>query len=200
MKVLIACEESQAVTIEFRKLGHEAYSCDIIDCSGGYPEWHIKGDCIDAILSRKWDMIIMHPPCTKLSVSGNGTYGTGKPKNHERIEAIAWTHKLFNLAVSVCDRVAMENPVGVLNSVPGLPKPQYINPWQFGHMETKKTGLWLHNLPELKETKNVKSEMDKLPPKEKNKIWYASPGPERAKLRSKTYQGIAEAMANQWNF
>jgi len=112
MKVLVACEESQAVTKEFRELGHEAYSNDLIECSGGHPEWHLKTDCFEAIRSKEWDLIIMHPPCTAMTVSGNSTYGlnpdgTWKAKHHKRIEAVIWTQNLWNLAISVCDKVAL---------------------------------------------------------------------------------------------
>lgn len=190
MRVLIACEESQAVCIEMRKLGHEAYSCDLIECSGGHPEWHIVGDAMDAIKSRKWDLIIMHPPCTALAVSGNRWYGDGMPKHQDRIESVKWTQSLWDLATSVCDKVAMENPVGALNKYGDFPKPQYIQPWQFGHGETKKTGLWLNGLTELKPT-------DVVDGREQN-IWKMPPSDDRAKLRSKTYVGIAKAMASQW--
>lgn len=190
MNVLIACEESQAVTIEMRKLGHNAFSCDLIECSGGHPEWHLQIDCMEAIKSRKWDLIIMHPPCTALAVSGNAWYGVDMPKHNERLKAVEWTQKLWDLAVSVCNKVAMENPVGVLNKYGKFPKPQYIQPWQFGHGETKKTGLWIHGLQNLKPT-------DIVDGREQN-IWKMPPSEERAKLRSKTYLGIAKAIAEQW--
>lgn len=190
MNVLIACEESQAVTIEMRKLGHNAFSCDLIECSGGHPEWHLQIDCMEAIKSRKWDLIIMHPPCTALAVSGNAWYGVDMPKHNERLKAVEWTQKLWDLAVSVCDKVAMENPVGVLNKYGKFPKPQYIQPWQFGHGETKKTGLWIHGLQNLKPTDIVDGRAQN--------IWKMPPSEERAKLRSKTYPGIAKAIAEQW--
>lgn len=191
MKVLVACEESQAVTIELRKLGHEAYSNDVIECSGGHHEWHLQMDCFEAIRLNKWDMIIMHPPCTALAVSGNRWYGEGMPKNNERISAAEWTMSLWDLAISVCSKVAMENPVGVLNKLnPSLPKPHYIQPWQFGHGETKKTGLWLHGLAPLIPADVVDGR--------EQKIWKMPPSKDRARLRSKTYEGIARAMAEQW--
>ena len=191
MRVLVACEESQVVTTALRMMGHEAYSNDIIDCSGEHTEWHLKMDCFDAVKLKKWDLIIMHPPCTALAVSGNRWYGAGMEKHSERIKSAKWTLDLWNLAVSVCDRVAMENPVGVLNRLnPSLPKPQYIQPWQFGHGETKKTGLWLHGLQQLNPTNIVDG-------REQN-IWKMPPSDDRAKLRSKTYIGIAKAMAEQW--
>lgn len=204
MKILVACEESQAVTIELRKLGHEAYSNDVDPCTGGHPAWHFRMDCFKAITTGgKWDMIIMHPPCTAMTVSGNSTYGlnkdgTPKQRHKERIEAVKWTQKLWDLATSVCDKVAMENPVGVLNTMGNFPKAKYVQPYQFGHMEQKNTGLWLCGLPPLKETNNVYDEMMKLPKNIRERLHYLPPGPERARLRSKTFTGIAKAMAEQW--
>lgn len=191
MKVLIACEESQAVCIEMRNLGHEAYSNDIIECSGGHPEWHLQMDAMKAIQLSEWDLIIMHPPCTALAVSGNRWYGEGMPMHDKRIQSAGWTYDLWNMALMKCKRVAMENPVGVLNKMnPGLPTPQYIQPWQFGHGETKKTGLWLHGLQPLQPTNVVDGR--------EQKIWKMPPSKDRAKLRSKTFPGIAKAMAEQW--
>lgn len=189
MKVLIACEESQTVCKAFRALGHEAYSNDLIECSGGRPEWHLQMDAFNAIDLMQWDLIIMHPPCTALAVSGNETYAAGKIKHNERIDAVIWTMDLFSKAVHKCKRVAMENPVGCLTSHLTI-KPQYIQPWMFGHGETKKTGLWLYGLPKLKPTNIVEGR--------EGKVWKMPPSPDRAKLRSKTYEGIAKAMAEQW--
>lgn len=190
MKILVGCEESQTVTIAFRAMGHEAYSCDIQDQSGGFPEWHLKMCVKKAIKSKKWDIIILHPPCTKIAVSGNRWYGSTKDRYPERIEAVKWTQGLWDFAIKFCDRVALENPVGVLNKLGNFPKPQYIQPWQFGHGETKKTGLWLHGLPPLTPTNIVKGR--------EQKMWRMPPSVDRGKLRSKTYQGIARAMAEQW--
>jgi site-specific DNA-cytosine methylase len=203
MRILVACEESQVVTKELRKLGHEAYSNDIDDCSGDKPYWHLKMDCFEAVRNGKWDMIIMHPPCTAMSVSGNSTYGknpdgTWKPKHHKRIAAVVWTQELWDLAVAVCDKVAMENPVGVLNTMGKFPKAKYVQPWQFGHMEQKKTGLWLHGLEPLKETKNVYDKMMELPKNVRERLHYLPPSEDRGRLRSKTYIGLAKAIANQW--
>tara|TARA_R110000772_G_C13120865_1_gene421816 strand:+ start:72 stop:704 length:633 start_codon:yes stop_codon:yes gene_type:complete len=203
MKILVACEESQTVTGELRKLGHEAYSNDIDDCSGPRQDWHLKMDCFDAVKLKEWDMIIMHPPCTAMTVSGNSTYGlntdgTYKPKHHKRLEAVAWTQALWDLATSVCDKVAMENPVGVLNTMGRFPKATYIQPWQFGHTEQKKTGLWLYGLEPLKETHNVYEEMMTLPKSKRERLHYLPPSADRARLRSKTYLGIAKAIAKQW--
>lgn len=198
MKVLVACEESQTVCKAFRELGHEAYSNDVIECSGGHPEWHLQMDCFEAIKSSSWDLIIMHPPCTAMTVSGNSTYGEGKPKHHERINSVKWTQELWELAKSVCGKVAMENPVGVLNRYGNFPKPSYIQPYQFGHMETKKTGLWLHGIEPLTPTSDLKEKTMALPERERMRLHYLPPSKDRAKLRSKTYDGIAKAMAEQW--
>ena len=193
MKILIACESSGTVREAFRKLGHDAWSNDILPSDDDSP-YHIEGDCVDAIKSQKWDMIGMHLPCTAIAVSGNAHYGRGMPKNHIRLKSIDWTMYVWNLATSVCDRVYLENPVGVLP----MKATQYIQPWMFGHPESKKTGLWLHNLPKLKETNNVKHIMDKLPKNKQQRLHYLPPSPERSKIRSKTFAGIASAMASQW--
>ena len=196
MRVLVGCEESQAITKAFRELGHEAYSCDIQECSGGHPEWHIQDDVINTIVAPlnndPWDVIILHPPCTALAVSGNAWYGTGMEKNNERDEAIEWTTNLWNIAKQYAlVGVALENPVGVLSKHPDFGKPQYIQPWQFGHGETKKTGLWLHNLPELVPTNIVDGR--------EQRVWKMGPSADRGKLRSKTFPGIARAIADQWS-
>jgi hypothetical protein len=190
MNILVGCEESQAVTIELRKLGHEAFSCDIQDCSGGHPEWHLKIDVFEAIELKKWDIIILHPACTKIAVSGNRWYGEGTLRHNERLDAVKWTQKLWNKAISKCNYVGLENPVGVLNKYGDFPKPNYIQPWQFGHGETKNTGFWLHGLNPLIPTDIVDGR--------EQRIWRLPPSPDRAKLRSKTFQGIAKAMADQW--
>lgn len=192
MKVLIGCEESQAICLAYRELGHEAYSNDIIPCSGGHPEWHLQMDVFEAIKYQQWDIIILHPPCTALAVSGNAHYGENKPKYNERLHAVSWTQNLWCEAIKVCNHVALENPVGVLNTYGVFPKPQYIQPWQFGHGETKKTGFWLQGLPKLQPTNIVEGR--------EQKIWKMGPSDDRAKLRSKTYPGIAKAIANQWQF
>ena len=190
MKVLVACEESQAVTIEFRKLGHEAYSCDILDCSGGHPEWHIKDD-IDNVLYNStysgynnWDLVIAFPPCTDLASSG-ARWFKEKIKDGRQQKSIDFFMKF----VDCCDKVAIENPIGIMSNKYRKPD-QIIQPWQFGHGETKATCLWLKNLPKLEPTNIVEGR--------EQKIWRMSPSKDRAKLRSKTYKGIAKAMAEQW--
>lgn len=204
MKVLVACEESQAVCKEFRKLGHEAYSCDIVPCSGGHPEWHLQQDVLP-LLKEKWDMIIAFPPCTYLTVTGNrwfniDRYGEKAIQRHkDRKEAIDFFMAFAN---ADCERIAIENPVGIMSSEWRKPN-QIINPWQFGDAFEKKTCLWLKGLPELTPTNIVE-----IPPRKKfdsgksMPSWYAEawhlPKEERAKLRSKTFPGIARAMAEQW--
>lgn len=184
MRVLVACECSGRVREAFRKLGHAAFSNDIQRPDDG-SVWHLQADCIIAI-KQGWDLIIMHPPCTALAVSGNRWYGKGMPKHEDRLKAIEWTMSLWELAKEHADMVAMENPVGVIP----MPATQYIQPWQFGHGETKKTGLWLHNLSPLNPTKIVDGR--------DNRVHRMPPSSDRAKLRSETYQGIADAMADQW--
>lgn len=199
MNVLIVCEESQEVCMAYRAKGHRAFSCDLDECSGGHPEWHLQMDARQAIKLRRWDLIIMHPPCTKISVSGNRWYGHKMPKHSERLQAVTWTKQLWDLAVSVCDKVVMENPVGVLNRYTMLPTPQYIQPHYFGHPEFKKTGLWLHGVPKLMGTDYIeppKKGTDEY--KKWERIFRMTPSQERGRLRSKTYSGIAKAMAEQW--
>ena len=191
MNVLIAYESSGTVRNAFLNRGHNAWSCDLQrsdDCSLK----HIRMDARKVMEHRKvwayhWDLIIMHPPCTALCVSGNAHYGTGKPKHDQRLEAIDYTLEMFELAKSVARFVCMENPVGVLP----VKASQYVQPWQFGHGECKKTGLWLHNLPRLEPTDIVEGR--------EQRIWKLGPSPDRWKIRSKTYQGIADAMAQQWS-
>jgi hypothetical protein len=152
------------------------------------------GDCIP-VIKQGWDIIIMHPPCTALAVSGNAHYGKGMAKHNERLNSIQWTIKLFELAKQhAAVGVAMENPVGVLP----IKATQYIQPYMFGHTEQKKTGLWLHGLPPLVETNNVYNAMMLLPRNQRERLHFLSPTLDRWKIRSTTYQGIADAMANQW--
>ena len=191
MLVLVACEESQEVTKAFRLLGHEAYSCDILPCSGGHPEWHIQDDVM-RVIRQFWDMIIMHPDCTAMSLSGNRWYAKGKPGYQKRIEAVEWTINLWNTAKFFSPKVALENPKSVI--FPRLRKLGatvfYLQPYEHGHGETKETGFALHNLPVLLPSNKVDGR--------EQRIWKMPPSPDRKKLRSKTYPGIAKAMAEQW--
>ncbi len=188
-KVLIACEESQAVCIEFRKLGIEAYSCDILPCSGGHPEWHIQDDIFHVLhgsTSMWWDMIIAFPPCTDLAVSG-ARYFKQKQEDGRQQKAISF---FISLANSNCYKIAIENPIGIMSTHYRKPD-QIIQPWMFGHGETKATCLWLKGLPKLEPTDIVEGR--------EQRIWKMPPSKDRAKLRSKTYPGIARAMAEQWS-
>ena len=210
MNVLIACEESQRVCTEFRKLGHNAFSCDIEPCSGGHPEWHIMQDVIPLLNGRcsfktmdgiehsiagKWDLIIAHPPRTYLSNAGaRFLYPNGK-LNEERLakgmDAKDFFMRFYN---ANCDRIAIENPIP--SKVYGLPPyTQTIQPWMFGHPVQKKTCLWLKGLPKLQPTNIVEERQStKIPGN-----WFNHGGKERQKNRAKTFPGIAKAMASQWS-
>lgn len=207
MKVLIACEESQEVCKAFRAKGHEAYSCDIQECSGGHPEWHIQGDALNFIngncvfmtsdgewhyYPHKWDILIAHPPCTHLAVSGMRWFKEGRKPLYLQDEAADFFMKFIN---ADCDRIAVENPICIMSTRYRKPD-QIINPFQFGHPEQKKTCLWLKNLPKLQETNNVYKYMMTLPEKQRTRIWQLGSG--HSKERSKTYPGIAKAFAEQW--
>lgn len=203
MKVLVACEESQTVTKEFRKLGHEAYSCDIEECSGEHPEWHIKQDVIP-LLKEKWDMIIAFPPCTHLAVSG-AKHFEEKRKDGRQQQGIDFFMEFVN---ANCKKIAIENPIGIMSTVYRKPD-QIIQPWMFGDKFTKSTCLWLKGLPKLEPTNIVdKGEfiewVDKNGNKKKQPKWYfealknAKTSKERSKIRSKTFPGIAKAMAVEW--
>lgn len=201
MRVLVACEESQAVTIEMRKLGHEAYSCDILPCSGGHPEWHIRGD-VRSVLTEQWDMIIAFPPCTYLSNAGAcRLYPKKGELNEERYRKGMEAKEFFLMFLNInCPRVAVENPVSSLVfEMP--PYTQEIQPWMFGHPYTKKTRLWLRGLPLLTPTDIVEPIGPYVPAgtgrKNRDKYGHAKRG-EDAKNRSKTFPGIAKAMAEQW--
>jgi hypothetical protein len=185
MNVLIGFEESQAVCISFRKNGHEAYSCDKKDCSGGHPEWHLQMDIFKALYIKKWDLIILHPPCTYTAVCGNRWYWN----SNLRISGIALCNNSFKIAKILCNKVALEQPKTIMQRYIGK-KSQVIQPWQFGHGETKETWLWLHNLPLLQPTNIVEGR--------EHRIWKMPPSEDRAELRSKTFPGIAKAMADQW--
>lgn len=190
-KVLIACEESQAVCIEFRKIGIEAYSCDIIESSGGHPEWHIQDDVLK-LLNDNWDLVIAFPPCTDLAVSG-ARWFEEKRKDGRQQKSI----ELFMQFANYTGKIAIENPIGIMSNIWRKPD-QIIQPWMFGHPESKATCLWLNGLPKLIETNNVNEFFRQLPKNKAQRLHYLPPGPDRAKLRSKTYPGIARAMADQW--
>lgn len=194
MKILVACEESQTVCKVLRDKGHEAFSCDIQECSGGYPEWHIQDDAIKIAydLSYKWDMMIAHPPCTHLAVSGARWFKEGVKPRYLQDEASDFFMKLVNAPI---EKIAVENPICIMSTRYRKPD-QIINPFQFGHPEQKKTCLWLKNLPKLEETDNVYEYMMTLPIKERTRIHWL--GSNKSKERSKTYQGIADAIAEQW--
>lgn len=201
MKILVACEESQAVTIELRKLGHEAYSCDIIPCSGGHPEWHLQQD-VTPLLKKEWDMIIAFPPCTYLTNAGARHLYKGGVLNQARFaKGIEAKHFFMEIYNADCPRIAIENPVP--SRVYELPeKTQVIQPWQFGHPYTKRTQLWLKGLPKLEPTNIVTPDRTWCPSgsyskghENKYKGMFTK---DRAKNRAKTFPGIAKAMAEQW--
>ena len=192
MKILIACEESQAVTIEFRLKGHEAYSCDILPCSGGHPEWHLQKD-VRTIIDNGWDMLIAFPPCTHLCVSGAAWFEQ-KRKDGRQQQGIDFFMEFANCG---CDKIAIENPIGIMSTKWRKPD-QIIQPYMFGHPERKSTCLWLKGLPLLQPTNNVQKDMLRLPKNKQQRLHYLPPSKERSKLRSKTFPGIAKAMAEQW--
>lgn len=202
MKVLVACEESQVVCIAFRERGHEAYSCDIQPCSGGHPEWHLQCDALE-LLKLKWDMIIAHPPCTYLTNAGARWLWAGHKLNMERYQQ-GITAKEFFMAFynADCTKIAIENPVpSAVFEMP--PCTQVIQPYEFGHPYSKKTCLWLKGLPTLTPTQIIGDHIPYVSsgsyskthdPKYKG----ASRKGGAAKIRSKTFPGIAKAMAEQW--
>ena len=206
-------EESQKVCRAFRKNGHEAFSNDIVNCSGNKPEWHLKMDVMEAINLMNWDFIGLHPVCTKMALSGNRTYAPGKPKHNERIEAVEWTVNLWGTACKKAKYVYMENPKSAMNSDERLPKPQIIHPYYFGDEAQKETCLWLQNLPFLFHAKeqdlfndNIthvdRGEMVTFKSGKKMPKWFADTPSTNSEanrtIRSSTFPGIAEAMANQW--
>ena len=209
INILVACEESQRVCEAFRKLGGKAYSCDIIECSGGHPEWHImqdvipllNGECsfktmdgVEHSIDGKWDLIIAHPPCTYLSNAGARFLYPKGVLNEERLAKGMIAKDFFmHFYNADCDRIAIENPIP--SKVYGLPPyTQTIQPWMFGHPVQKKTCLWLKGLPELQPTNVVEERQStKIPGN-----WFNSGGKERQKNRAKTFPGIAKAMAEQW--
>lgn len=236
MKVLVACEESQAVTKELRVLGHEAYSCDIIECSGGHPEWHIRWDALELIngncgfmtmdgdlhrIEGKWDMIIAFPPCTHLAVSGARHFESKRADGSQR-DGIEFFGKLMN---ADCEKIAIENPVNIIGGdylekwFPDLQEKynfkkcnQKIQPYEYGHEAKKTTCLWLKNVPKLKPTNIVSQGEFYISPdgrkfsvgssadmaRDENGKILSWNDPRTGIIRSKTFQGIAKAMAEQW--
>lgn len=202
MRVLVACEESQAVCKAFRELGHEAYSCDIQECSGGHPEWHIKVDALE-LLKMKWDLIIAHPPCTYLTNASSVRLRTGGQIVQERMEkAIAAKEFFMKFLNADCLRIAVENPTpGKIHELP--PYTQAVQPWMFGHAYTKRTCLWLKGLPPLEPTEII---TEGVTPwvnggcKDAHGNYRRVQGRRERdpKNRSKTFPGIAKAMAEQW--
>lgn len=218
MNILVACEESQAVTVELRKLGHNAFSCDIIECSGGHPEWHIMGDVLPLLngfccfrtqnnikdeINSKWDMIIAFPPCTDLCVSGARHFKKKRADGTQQ-RSIEFFMKFAN---ADCEKIAIENPVGIMSREWRKPD-QIIHPWMFGDNFSKSTCLWLKGIPKLVVDTNKKPEMEyfewisKDGKVKRQAMWYMDAlklkPSERAKVRSKTFPGIAKAMAEQW--
>lgn len=223
MNVLVACEESQVVCKAFRERGHRAYSCDIQECSGGHPEWHIQGDVLPILGGRcdvitmdgevhtirdRWDLIIAHPPCTHLTVTGNRWFDVQKygdkalERYKDRYKSIVF---FMYFVCADCDRIAIENPVGIMGTALRSAD-QIIQPWQFGHPTVKKTCLWLKGLPPLTPTDIVKVDASdvyeyvaknghiKHDSRNRSRCSLA----DRSKHRSKTFPGIAQAMAEQW--
>jgi site-specific DNA-cytosine methylase len=182
MRVLVACEFSGVVRRAFRDRGHQAYSCDLEPAEDA-DKHHYQNDVLDVLAETAWDLMIAHPPCTYLAVSGARWF---EYRKEETAEALEFVDLLLKAPV---DRIALENPVGLISTYIRKPD-QYIQPWQFGHGETKKTGLWLKNLPLLKPTNIVEGRAAR--------VHREPPGPDRWKNRSRTYQGIADAMADQW--
>ena len=217
MKVLVACEESQEVCKAFRARGHEAYSCDIQECSGGHPEWHVQGDALRLLqpdlavfmtqdgsthTHTQWDLLIAHPPCTDLAVSG-ARWFPEKQKDGRQQKSIVF---FMQMALAWVPRVCIENPIGIMSSAWRKPD-QIIQPYEYGHPESKKTCLWLNGLPKLKPTNVLdlpeSGHWNNQTEDGQNRIivdgkWIAWNDPMTAKLRSRTYSGIAKAMSEQW--
>lgn len=186
MRILVACEESQELVVRLRALGLEAFSCDVLGCGGGFEEWHYRGD-VRGYLGLGWDAVLAFPPCTHLSSSGARWWGSKRADGRQQ-EGIDF-FMLFTLLYPYVPRVAIENPVGLMSTFYRKPD-QVIQPWQFGHGETKATCLWLYGLPLLRPT-NVVSGRE-------SRIHRMPPSADRGKKRSRTYPGIAQAMAEQW--
>lgn len=228
MKILVACEESQRVCIEFRKKGHEAYSCDILECSGDHPEWHIKDNVLPLLngycdfktsdgkihnIDSEWDMIIAFPPCTHLATSGAGHFEK-KRKDGRQKEAIDFFYSFVN---AKCKKIAIENPIGIISgnyikkffNIDPLKPSQIIQPWQFGDNVGKSTCLWLKGLPLLipeiteRPPAEYHERISKKGKKKRQEMWFyktrCMPYKDRSRITSKTFPGIARAMAEQWS-
>lgn len=191
MKVLIGCESSGTMRSAFRALGYDAWSCDILPADDG-SEHHYQSDVLDH-LNDRWDLAIFHPPCTHLAVSGSRHF-PAKQADGRQQAALDFALKLWNAPIA---KIALEQPVSILAGVLGKAH-QVVHPYLFGHMEQKATCFWLKGLPQLIETNNVKAEMMKLPKNIRERVHHMPPGPERWKLRSKTFDGLAQAAAVQW--
>lgn len=202
MKILVACEFSDRVRSAFEKRGHDAWSCDLLPSGNINNDKHFQLDVLD-VLNDGWDMMIAFPPCTYLTVTANRSFYNNPDRWQKRVDALNFVWKLMHAPI---EKICIENPKGVIVShikLPEFGKPQYIHPCQFGHPETKQTGLWLKNLPLLNPTDIVEPEyvMDKTRGRRYSKTHFNNPSSknkENAKLRSITYQGIADAMASQW--
>jgi len=204
MTILVGCEASQVVCIAFRALGHEAYSCDLLPCYGGHPEWHFQEDVFSVLRRMKFDLCIFHPPCTYLTTTGNKWM---KPEFRDRFpdrleqreDAVEFFMKLSRVD---CDKIAIENPAGIMSTRWRKPD-QYIHPYYFGDPHSKKTGLWLKGLPKLVPTNMVEPDMYIYKNGGRDSTWHMEslklPPEERARVRSKTFPGFANAMASQWS-
>lgn len=186
--ILIGCEESQTICAAYRRAGYEAYSCDLAPTRGN-PVWHFQEDITQVIPRKEWGLIILHPDCTAMAVSGNRWYGPGMLMHQKRVEAIEWTVRLWDLAKMHSDKCALENPVSVIFQSLNAPI-CYVQPYEHGHGETKKTGFALHNLPPLVPTNIVDGR--------EARVWRMAPSPTRKRDRSKTFEGIAAAIVSQW--
>jgi hypothetical protein len=198
MRVLVACEYSGRVRDAFRKLGHDAMSCDLLPSDSDIPGYHYQGDIFDLDL-RQFDLMIAHPPCTYLSNSGVCHLHKDISRWPKLFEGAEFFKKLLDAPIPM---IAVENPIMHKYSktlIGGVKQSQIVQPWMFGHMEQKATCLWLKGLPLLTPTDNVKEPMLKLPKNIRERLHYLPPSPDRWKIRSTTYQGIAEAMAQQWS-
>jgi len=204
MTILVGCEASQVVCMAFRALGHEAYSCDLLPCYGGHPEWHFQEDVFSVLRRMEFDLCIFHPPCTYLTTTGNKWM---KPEFRDRFpdrleqreDAVDFFMKLARVD---CDKIAIENPAGIMSTRWRKPD-QYVHPYYFGDPHSKKTGLWLKGLPKLVPTNMVEPNMYIYKNGGRDSMWHMEslklPPDERARVRSKTFPGFANAMASQWS-